>query len=265
MKDKIYITNYKKYLKDNNSKINVYFKLFLNKLLIIKIITNYNSEKSFMFNKKINDLTMEELFTELNIQNFYDTLKNENNEFDYTKIFEILSNKLSSSNSTIKDCIIIDSDKIVALLINNLVKLKEEKYIVNEGLFYQFNLYKFDLIKFEDNIFDFIEKYLFNKCYACSTYKKLNYVCLICGNKMCQDEIIEHIFKCTLSDIIFIEMKTMKLIYFHHFKSFRLSYTLYTNEFGGGPTENFISKEFILNKENYKYTLRKYICLDFHQ
>ena len=265
MKDKINIDNYKQYLKDNNSKINDYFKLFLNKLLMIKIITNYNSEKSIMFNKKIHDLTMEEIFTELNIQNLYDALKNENNEIDYTKIFEILSNKLSSSISTIKDCIIPDSDKIVTLLINNLVKIKEEKYIMNERFFYQFNLYKFDFIKLEDNIFDFIEKYLFTKCYACSTYKKLNYVCLICGNKMCQDEIIEHIFKCTLSDIIFIEMKTMKLVYFHLFKSYRLSYALYTNEFGGGPTDNFISKEFILNKENYKYTLKNYICVDFHQ
>ena len=265
MKDKININNYKQYLKDNNSKINEYFKLFLNKFLIIKIITNYNNEKSIKLNKKINDLTMEEIFTELRIQNLYDKSKNENNEINYTKIFEIISNKLNSSSSTIKDCIIPDSDKIVTLLINNLVKLKEEKYIMNERFFYQFNLYKFDLIKLEDNIFDFIEKYLFKKCYACSTYKKLNYVCLICGNKMCQDEIIEHIFKCTLSDIIFIEMKTMKLIYFHHFKSFRLSYTLYTNEFGGGPSDNFISKEFILNKENYKYILRNYICLDFHQ
>ena len=265
MKEKININNYKQYLKDNNSKINDYFKKFLNKLLMIKIIACYNSEKIVNFNKKINDLTMEEIFIELNIQNIYDELKNGNNEIDYTRIPEVLSNKLSSHNSTIKDCIISDSDKIVTLLINNLVKLKEEKYIMNERLFYQFSLYKFELIKLEDNIFDFIEKYLFNKCYICSRYKKINYICLICGNKMCQEEIIEHIFKCTLSDIILIEMKTMKLIYFHNFKSSRLSYTLYTNEFGGGPTENFISKEFVLNKENYKYTLKNYICLDFHQ
>jgi len=265
MKAKININNYKQYLKDNNSKINDYFKLFLNKLLIIKIITNYNSEKSIILNKKISDLTMEEIFTELNIQNLYNSLKNENNEIDYTKIFEVLSNKLTSYNSNIKDYITSDSDKIATLLINNLVKLKEEKYIMNERLFCQFNLYKFDLIKLEDNIFDFIEKYLFNKCCACSLYKKINYVCLICGNKMCQDEIIEHIFKCTLSDIIFIELKTMKLVYFHNFKSYRLSYTLYTNEFGGGPTEDFITREFVLNKENYKYTLKNYVCLDFHQ
>ena len=98
----------------------------------------------------------------------------------------------------------------------------------------------------------------------CNKLKKKNFLCLICGNKICQDEIISHSLKCTFADIIYINLQSMTILCFYDFQNFKIMHSLYTNEFNAGPNSNFISNEYNLNKENYKLALKNFICLNFN-
>ena len=267
LKEKINFANFNQFLNDNNKTINIYLKLFLQKLLLIKKIINFdgNNNKEDLF-KNINNLTMENIFQELNIENLYQILsKDVNNDIKSSDIFEKVKEFIILDKSLLnKDCIILDSNLIINALINNIIKTKEEKYLVNAEFIYQFILYKFELIELEYNIFDFIEKNLFQKCHMCNKLKKKNFLCLICGNKICQDEIISHSLKCTFADIIYINLQSMTILCFYDFQNFKVMHSLYTNEFNAGPNSNFISNEYNLNKENYKLALKNFICLNFN-
>ena len=266
-KDKINNNNLLKYLNDNYVQINHYIKLFLQKLLLIKIITKYDNKKDdIIINININNLTIENLFTELNIDNLYQLLsKDLNKEINIIDTMEKIQKILSTDNSFInKDCFILDYNKIFNSFINNLIKTKEEKYLMNAEFFYQFIIYKFELVELENNVFDFIEKHLFEKCFICKKMKKNNCICLICGNKICFEDIILHVFQCTFSDIINIDMQTMKAFSFYDSKEFKSLYYLYTNENNEGPDTKFISNEYNLNKDKIKLALKSLICIDYH-
>ena len=266
IKEKINISNLKLFLNDNNKIINIYLKSFLQKLLMIKKIMklNENNPKENIFNN-INNLTIQNLFEELNIENLYQILpKDVNNEINIIDIFEKVKTFIISNDSFVnKDCIIIDSYIILNSLINNILKIKEEKYLLNAEFLYQFSLYRFELIDLEYNIFDFIEKNLFQNCHMCNKLKKKNFLCLICGNKICQEEIISHSLKCTFTDIIYINLKSMTILCFYDFQNFKIMDSLYTNEFDDGPNPNFISNEYNLNKEKYNLVLKNFISLNF--
>ena len=126
IKEKININNYKQFLKDNNKMFIDYLKIYLQKMLLIKIISKYDNNKDNIF-YKINSLSIENLFDELNMQNLYKILpKNNNKEINIIDIFEILPKFIISDNSfNDKDYIIFDANNIVELLINNVVKEKE--------------------------------------------------------------------------------------------------------------------------------------------
>ena len=264
-KEKIDINNFMLFLKENNKMINNYLIIFLQKLLMIKIISKYNINKdNLIYN--INSLSIEYLFKELNLQNLYQILiKNEYNEINIIDIFEKLPNFIVSENPLIgKDYIIIDSNKIFDLLIKNAKKQKEEKNLLNPEFFYQFILYKFDFIELENNLFDFIEKSLFEKCAVCKKMKKKTCLCLICGKKVCTEEIVNHNIKCTLSDNIYFDLQSMILFGHYNFGYFKLFDPIYTNEFNEAPNSNYITNEYNLNKEKVQLALKNYISRNFH-
>ena len=265
MKEKININAFGSFLNNNNKIIIDYLKLFLQKLLYIKIIMKFDYKKTDIFNN-INNMSLENLFSELINDNFYQKLsKNNNNENNIKDIIDNLANVLISDNSFItKDYIILDPNIIINLLIKNISKMKEEKYLLNAEFFYQFILYKFDFIELEWNVFDFIEKYLFENCSMCKKPNKNNCLCIICGNKICQSHIINHTFKCTFSDIIYMNLQNMKLISFSNFQLLKNMFSVYTNKYNDEPNSDFISNEYNFNKDRYKLALKIFNCQDFH-
>ena len=265
IKEKININNYKQFLKDNNKIFIEYLKIYLQKMLLIKIISKYDNNKENIF-YNINSLSLEKLFDELNMHNLYKILpKNNNNEINIIDIFEILPKFIISDNSfNDKDYIINDTNNIVELLINNIVKQKEEKYLINPEFLYQFILYKFDFMELEDNIFDFIEKSLFEKCDICNQLKRDTFLCLICGNKVCIEEIMHHTAKCTLSDNVFLDVQSMILFAYYNFGAFKIFDPIYTKEFNESPNSNYITNEYNLNEEKLQLALKNYISRNFH-
>jgi hypothetical protein len=80
-KEKINLDNFKNYLKNNNKQMNKYLELFLQKLLIIKIITNNNAQSIDNLYNNINYFSLEQLMNELNMKELYQKLsKDKNND-----------------------------------------------------------------------------------------------------------------------------------------------------------------------------------------
>ena len=263
--NQININSFEQFLNSNNKLINDYLQLFLQKLLLIKIIIDFNYNKDDIFNN-INNISIENIFHKFNISNIFQIIpKNIENEIQIKDLFTIFPTILNLSNPILsKDYIILDSNIIFNSFINNIIKIKEEKYLLNAEFFYQFILYKFNFIELEYNIFDFIEKYIFKKCDKCNKQYKQNYLCLICGNKICQECIFIHTVKCEYYDIIYIDLQTMKLIYIYNFQQIKLLSSLYTNKYNEEPNSDCISNDFYLNKEKYELVLKNFICNDFH-
>jgi len=66
-------------MNDNNKPMNDYLKLYLQKLLIIKLSTKYDIKIKDLDNINFKNLSIEQLFKELNLGNLYKILnKNEN-------------------------------------------------------------------------------------------------------------------------------------------------------------------------------------------
>lgn len=265
--------------------MNDYLKMFLQKLLIIKLISKYDNKKEDINNSninKINELSIEQIFNELNIENLYKILSiNNEKEINFIDLLEKSIKILSSDNSFLtQDCVISDYSSVLNLLINNLKNKKEEKYLMNAKFFSQFILYKFELIKnLDENLFDWIEKNIFKKCVECNKESFMNIICLFCGKKVCYNIInkeclIKHINSCMKDLNMFIDAQAMSLfcvkkVYNKYDKDLieekhriKIFYPLYTNSNGDGPNMK-IFNEFKLNNEKINTAVRDFLCLNF--
>ena len=138
---------------------------------------------------------------------------------------------------------------------------------MNNEFFSQFILFKFELIQLENNIFDFVEKHLFEECENCNKISNDCFICLICGKKICHipDVCLDvkfHPISCIGQFCILIDFRTTRL-YCLKANLLKKFFYLYTNDSGAGPDKN-ITNEYHLNKEKVKLALRDYICLDYN-
>jgi len=259
--EKISIEDFKQYLNNNNTQMINYLNKFLQKLFIINILTEHSGSSNY----NINELSLEKLFSILNMDDLYQSLlKNEKNIIIFTDLFE----KLPKINSN-ENYISLDYTKIFDLMINNAKKQNQKKSLIKAELIIQFIPFKFKLIDLDTNIFDMVEKYLFKKCCICNNYTKYYYICLICGEKVCNtkicDKINKHVENCGGGSGIFMYISTTSLCLVKANSTKRDNlYPLYVNESGVGPNEYEIGNEFNLSQEKYNNALKTYISNDFH-
>ena len=263
------IINYKNinqyFTKNNKYMINNCFNFILQKFLIIRIITDYDSTNEDILNN-FNNLSIEKMLSLIGIDNLYKSIsKNKNNQINFNDIFKELP-KLFKSEEVFFKQYSINHKIIFESIVNNIhKKKKEDKYLVKKELFVHFSPLKFDFINLDDNIFDLVEKNLERKCIACSEITRHFYICLICGNKICKNnnEYSEHIKNCSRKYCIFLDMANMEISIFSKSK-FKTLYPLYVNDAGVGPSSSEIGNEFKLSKEKLSLTLRTFICNDFN-
>ena len=139
--------------------------MFLKKFVIIKLLTNFSNKNDNIINS-FNKLTLKDLLSDLDANNFYKLFpKNENDEINFIDIFDILPRifndneifyNLFKNNLNYKSVF----ESIFKSVIN---KNDEEKLVENDTeyeMIIQFCPIKFDFIHLDNNIFDWIEKNL---------------------------------------------------------------------------------------------------------
>ena len=259
------IKNLKDFLDKNNTLMINYLKLYLQKLFMIKMVTNHNTNKTNDINYNLKELSLEQLFSLLNMDNLYQSLsKNTNNEITFTDLFEKIPKLFNSDNNNI----IYDSNKLFDILIDNLKKqIKNEQRLVKPEIIAQFIPFEFKLISLDNNMFDWIEKCLFKKCSTCLNYSKYYYICLICGEKVCNtnscNKISRHIEECGGGSGIFIYISNAKITLVKLNKNKNELYPLYVNDSGVGPSGYQMENDYYLSQEKYNLALKNYISNDF--
>jgi hypothetical protein len=160
----------------------------------------------------------------------------------------------------------IEYDKIFNSMINQMKESNIESQLVKYDFILQFIPYEFKLISLNNDIFDFFEKYIFEKCSMCKKEVKEYFICLICGQKVCTDihcnKSFIHVKNCSGDLGPFIYIYDMKL-YLINSKNIKKSlFPLYINESGVGPDHLNKARNFKFSKEKYEAGLKEYISLD---
>ena len=265
--DEINIDSFRKYMKDNNDEMNKLFEIFLKKLMFYKLITDYNNKNNDIV-KSFNELSIEKILSVLNIDNLYLLLSKGKDKINFLDIFEFIP-KLFNLNDTLFKLFKNDLNDIFNLIINNAkINLKENKEIsLTKELIINFSPLKFDTIHFDEKIFDWIERNLEKKCIICSKHSKYNYICLICGNKVCHtrecNQFGKHAELCNGNNLIFIDMEKMKICHTIKNRFMGYIYPLYVNENGIGPNGYEMENIYKLSKENLKTTIKNFVSYEF--
>ena len=204
----------------------------------------------------------------IGLDNLYDSLKKNKGNINFNEIFKVLPKLINNDNAFYKEYgTTFHYNIIFESLINNIKKKKNDKNLIKKEFIIQFVPLKFEFIHLDNNIFDVVENYLDKNCTICNKIPKNYYICLICGNKICDssfsNEYYEHIEECNGEYCIYLKMDCLEttLCYKHKKKNL---YPLFVNEAGVGPIEREIGNEFNLSKEKLKITLRNFICNNFN-
>ena len=266
-KDSININNLMNYFKVNNQQMLDSFKLFLQKILILKLFTDYNNINENI--NSFNELNIKNLLSLLNMEKIYELLKKNDKDDNFINIFEVLS-KIINFNGVFHGKLgnNYDYKKIFNMLINNIKKFQNEEYEFKNELFVQFSPLKFEFIHLDKNIFDFIEKYLEKPCIECLEISRSYYICLICGNKICNtnncNKISDHSMLCGGKYCIMINMDDTNVSITENIGNIKELSSLYINNEGIGPQERKIGNEFNLCKKKEELFFRNFICYDFN-
>ena len=266
--EKMNMNDFEKYLKDNNNLIINYFNNFLKKFCLIKVITDFSNKNQEIINS-FNELTLDNLFSLLDMEDFYNILSEiNNNEINFIDIWQNLPKifnendlffKLFGSN--------FDNNKILNSIFTN-IKLNDKEEDINESeLFIQFAPIKFELTYLDKNIFDWIERNIGKKCDICKQVTKFSFICLICGKKVCHArtnpiQVGNHARNCGGNYCLFVDMDNMNLIFWEN-DYLKSLFPLYVNEEGTGPKGYEIGSEYNLSREKLNLTLKNFVCNDF--
>ena len=268
-KDKININGFFSYIINHEQLMLDSFHYLLQKLSIIKLITDYDNKNDDKIFNNFNELSIEKLLYELDMEKFYKLLMNDNElKISFIHIFEILPKTFNDNDKFYKEyAISFDYKKILESLIFNIKKNKYEKYIVKNKLLIQLIPLKFGFIQLDKNVFDLIEKNNEKKCMYCSEKSIYFNICLICGEKLCHNRAnncfkgFDHSRECGGIYGYYIDMDNMKLFIYNCLNgTVKESSSIYSNEVGAGPNNRKIGNEFNLNKEKLQTILKNYIC-----
>ena len=268
-KEKMNINDLKNYLKNNNNHILNYFNGLLKKFCLIKVISDYSNKNQEIINS-FNELTLDNLFSLLNMENLYKLLPiKSNNEINFIDIIDNFPKIFNKDELFFKKFgNLFDFNKVFNTIFLNVKANEKEESIYEKELIIQFAPIKFNLTYLDNNIFDFIERNLGQKCDICKKVTKYSYICLICGDKVCHIksrpfEVDQHGKMCGEKYCIFVDMDNMDIILWTS-NNIKKIFPLYVNKEGTGPEGSEIGNEFNLSHEKLNLLIKNFVCNDFH-
>ena len=166
----------------------------------------------------------------------------------------------------------IKNNETVRTLINNYKNLElKEQYIEYP---------KFEIIKLPEQFMEFCSKYMSMKCINCHKNNVYFYLCLICGNKICDNKscvtdikpngkkeysLIEHSKICGGGNTIFISGKSSEIIYLTKRQIFSSGIYVYLNSFGEYPKGFDLNGNYTLSHSELEKSIQIFVDMTFRK
>ena len=221
-----------------------------------------------------------------NIDKFFDNGKTEiKNALDlYYLKYKIFLLLLNEKEEDIKNNISLEQ------IISSIKYNSDFNYLINSSkkdLFLKriSKLYlgvpEFININSPDNILEFMNRMIDECCIYCNNKKnKYSYLCLLCGNKLCNDtkcafeiilakgeenSLVYHSKQCCGGNGIFLEIQNCEIIYIFKRRTIKSNIFIYMNEFGETFKDNFLSDKCKLNKDELKKGIMEFNDLAYRK
>ena len=290
-------------LNEEITKINIFFGKFI---FLFALFFEYNEDIYYELFKNIIQSNVIPLFVLSSYYNYISDLKENNqekislNDFlnnpDIYSYFQPFYNIYKIQNEVFYKLIKIDNDieqnsiteyDILSLeQCINLVKTTSNLDIIETNMsFYTneilscFDFVKLNFINLPESCLDFYSHYSILECSNCHIKEIAGYVCLICGEKICnlkkcvyinkkgekEFSLIGHSKKCAGGNTIYLSIKDSQIIFYLKRRFSFSDIYLYVNKYGDHIDENCLPSDFNLNKKMYEKAKENYINLKFRQ
>ena len=260
------------YIKNNKDNLKESIKIFLDKINIFSLINNNKK-----YNDKEDDKIIINSFLQLFLQNY------ENNPISELtlKLNEtLLQNKNESLNLIFKNK--LNNDKIIEIIFNNFSHTFENipiRFFMNQNmLLFGIKLY-FKFIPLEKSLLEHISKIQKEKCICCGKNGKLSLICLLCGEKFCNDKFCKpqennpnnkcyyeiHSLNCNYGNNCYIT-DLGKILFFYHGACVNSFIGIYLNQFGESlNNDDPITNDFILVEKEYQKLEKMFIDFSYRK
>ena len=164
-----------------------------------------------------------------------------------------------------------NNEKIQSLINNYQNVTLKEQYIEYPN---------FEIISLPEHFMEFCSKYMSVKCINCHKNTVDFYLCLICGNKICNDvscvtdikpngkkeySLIEHSKICGGGNVIFISGKSSEIIYLAKRQFGNSGIYVYLNSFGEYPKGYDLNGNFTLNHSELDKSVQIFVDMTFRK
>ena len=134
-----------------------------------------------------------------------------------------------------------------------------------------------NLMKLPERGIDFLNRPNAN-CYYCNKKNIYACYCLLCGSQVCNSKyciiedksnegkkeysLIYHSMKCCGNNGIFLNIHNVEIIYIFDRRLINSGIHIYLNNFGEPMNDKYINDDYVLNKNEFKKAINKYIDLN---
>jgi hypothetical protein len=136
------------------------------------------------------------------------------------------------------------------------------------------------LISLPDNFMEFSSKYIDINCIYCNSKHYNYYVCLFCGNRICNNKncvvkkkkndkkdysLIIHSTECAGGNSLFISNENSEIVFLLKRQFIMSGIYLYLNEFGEYVNNEYLNDNYILNKVGLNQNIQKFIDMTYRK
>ena len=245
---------------ENKDKIKNLFKnCILIHLFIFQFLKSKETKFDEFLNKKENQESLIKIFELYNLK--------------YKICFLLYGEHEDDLNLNFEETIQFLKEKVnINSLKNNFTNLIiKEQYL---------EIPKFSPIKLPENYMEFCSKYMNINCINCNKKNKFYYVCLVCGNKICENNnncitelkpgkrdisLFAHSKKCGGGINLFISNTNSQIIYLLKKYFINSGIYVYLNDFGEYIKDYYFNDNYILNKVELEKGIQNFIDMTFRQ
>ena len=243
---------------NKNTIKNLFQNCILIHLFIFQFIKSKETKFDEFLNKKENEDSLKKIFELYKLKYkicflFYDE-KEENLNLNFEQSIQFLKEKVNINS-----------------LKNNFTNLFiKEQYL---------EIPKFNPIKLPENYMEFCSKYANINCINCNKKNKDYYICLICGNKICdvtscitelepgkkEYSLKIHSKKCGGGNVLFISNINSQIIYLLKDYFINSGIYVYLNSFGEYIKDYYQNDNYVLNKVELEKGIQLFIDMTFRK